>query len=346
MARSLRVSVVWALLFLAVLPIASTSAQPTGSVTADKEGWWNRARGATTGTPVGGGGVPALPETVPKGAIGVAAAAGQANKVAALGIVLDAARGSTVSVFTLTLKEAEGTGAQQNSGGAGIVACPITDFFAGAENGAFQDAPTADCDAAKAEGTRNDDGTWTFDLLPLANAWLDPFGTINPNGIRFDPTGTGTFQVSFTGMEDAAFDVAISAAEEDADPFDASTTTVPGGFTGGSSSGSSSSGSGFATSPPPSVDAPAGASTTTPTTAAAASSDDSTDAAAPVVSHAGETTGNLPIGVLFSAVLAALLALLMAWHLGPAGRAPHAKTQRAGGVSRALAARSSSTGAT
>lgn len=343
MTRALRASVVWALLFLAILPIASSAAQSTGSVTADKEGWWNRARGAT---PAGGGGVPALPETVPKGAIGIAATGGQANKIAALGIVVDAARGSSVSAFTLTLKEAEGPGAQQNSADATIIACPITDFFAGAENGAFQDVPAADCDAAQAEGTRNDDGTWTFDLLPIANVWLDPFGTINPNGIRFDPTGTGTFQVSFTGMEDATFDVAITAAEVDSDPYDASTTTIPGGFTGGSSSssGGPSGGSDFATSPPPAVEVPAEATgtSTAPTTAAPASEDAA--AAGPAESRAGDTTGNLPGGTVGVVAFAIALALLLAWHLGPAGRTTNTRSQRSGGVSRALAARATKTG--
>lgn len=344
MVRRYRIPIGLALLLLALAPIAGTLAQSSGSVTADKEGWWNRTRGATTGTPVGGGGAPALPESVPKGAIGVAAKAGQADKIGALGIVLDAARGSAVTSFTLTLKEAEGTGAQQNSGDAAIVACPITDFFAGAENGAFQDAPAADCEAAKAEGTRNDDGTWTFDLLAIANVWLDPFGTINPNGIRFDPTGTGSFQVSFTGMEDAVFDASISPAQEDADPFDDSTTTIPGGFTGGSSSSSGSSD--FSTSPPPAVDAPSAgtASTTTPPTTAPGG-DEAEAAPAPAASRAGDTSGNFPLGVVLVFVIAAALALLTAWHLGPAGRVSHTKIQRSGGVSRALAARPPTTGA-
>lgn len=342
MTRSLRVPVVSALLALVMVPAASTFGQESGPVIADKEGWWSQARDATTGTPAGGG-VPALPETVPEGAIAIAATGGQINKVAALGIVLDAGRGSTVSTFTLTMKEAEGTGAQQNPGDAAIVACPITDFFAGAENGALQDAPAADCEAASAEGTRADDGTWTFDLTAIADVWLDPFGTINPNGIRFDPTGTGTFQVSLTGMDDATFDVSIAPAEEDEDPFDASTTTVPGGFSG---SGSSSSGSSdFSTSPPPAVDSPAGDATATPAPPTTAASGSGEAAAAPAARPAGDTSGNLPGGLPLLFVLGAAVALLMAWHLGPAGRKPHATTQRSGGVSRALAARPPTTGA-
>jgi hypothetical protein len=346
MTRPLRAAVVCAVLALAAAPVVGTFAQSSGSVVADKEGWWNRTRGAAGGTPVGGGNEPKLPETVPADAIGIAATAGEAQKIAALGIVLDAPRGSAVSRFTLTMKEAEGTGAQQNSGDALIAACPVVGFFAGAENGAFQDVPEADCEAARVEGARAEDGTWTFDLLPIADLWLDPFGTINPDGIRFDPAGTGTFQVSLTGMEDASFDVSITPAEEDADPFDSSTTTVAGGFTGSSSS---SGGGDFATSPPPAVDVPADgeAATTTPTTTATpvAGDDDETATDAPRESRAGDVSGNLPGGVLLVLLVAIGLVLLLAWHLGPAGRRPHDKIQRSGGVSRALAARSSTTGA-
>ena len=343
MSRSLRVPVLWALALLCLLPVTPTFGQSAGAVTADKEGWWNAAADATAGTPL-----PPPPSTVPAGAIAVGAAGGQPDKVAAIGIVLDAERGSVVERFVMTLKEAEGPGAQQGEGAA-IVACPVTAFFAPEENGALADAPEADCEAAQAEGTRADDGTWTFDLAPIADAWLDPFGTLNPNGIRLNPGGETPFQVSLTGMEDAAFDVAISPPQEDDDPFDSVTTTVPGGFGGSSSSGGSSgsSGSGGITvTPPPEV---AVGDDQSPVTTVAAGADDE---AAPeiegeeaAVSRAGDTSGNLPFGVWLLLLVALALALLAMWHLGPAGRVPHTKTQRSGGVSRALAARTPSTGA-
>jgi hypothetical protein len=204
MLRTSRLPLVLAVAALCLLPLAPTSGETSSPVVADKEGWWNRARDATVGTPV-----PPPPDTVPQGAIAVGAAGGQPEKVAAIGIVLDAARGSTVERFTMTLEEADGPGAQQGADRS-VVACPITAFFAPEDNGALQHAPPADCETAQAEGVRAAGGTWTFDLAPIADAWLDPFGTINPNGIRLDPVGTGTFQVSFTGMEDATFDVLLS----------------------------------------------------------------------------------------------------------------------------------------
>jgi len=294
---------------------------------ADKDGWWSNTGRAVPDA--------AVPDTVPSGAIGIAAAGGQATKVAAIGVVLDAAKGSTVQTFTLTMKEAEGTGAQQNSGGASIIACPITDFFSGDQNGKLSDAPAADCEKAKSEGKRNDDGTWTFDLAAIANEWLDPFGTIAANGLRFNP-GDGTFQVSLTGKEDAVFDVALSPPQEDNDPFDSSTTTVPGGFTGSTSSGS---GSDLTVTPPPAVAVPTtttakatGSGSTTPTGDAAAP-------ATPAVSRAGETGGNLPGGVPLLVLLVLAGGALVALALGPLGRRRPASSRRAGGVSRALEAR-------
>lgn len=331
MLRRTRVLAACALIALVVSPVASTFGQGTGAVTADKEGWWSQT-GRTTPA--------ALPTTVPEGAIAVGAAGGQPYAVAALGIVLDAPRGSSASVFTLTLTEAEGTGAQQNPDGAVITACPVTSFFAGDHNGAWEDAPAADCEAASAEGVRNEDGTWTFDLLPLANAWLDPFGTVSANGIRFDP-GDSNFLVSFTGMEDAVFDVSITPAEEESDPFDSATTTVAGGFTGGSSSSSGSSSGGSVTvAPPPAVDVPTGdgaAAGETTTTTAATGDGEAEQAAAP--SRAGDVSGNLPGALLLLAAAAVLTALVVGVALGPLGRTRPGSAARRGGVSRALEAR-------
>ena len=315
-------------LVCAFLAVTVAPARAAGTATADKEGWWSNTGRAVPDA--------AVPDTVPTGAIGIAATGGQVTKVAALGVVLDAEKGSTVQTFTLTMKEASGAGAQQNSGSASIVACPITDFFSGDSNGKLSDAPAADCNAASSKGTRNDDGSWTFDLTAIANVWLDPFGTVGANGLRFDP-GDGTFQVSLTGKEDAVFDIALTAPQEDTDPFDSSTTTVPGGFTGGSSS---SSGDDFSTAPPPDVSAPTTevpASGTT-TTTVAASAGEATAAA----SRAGDTGGNLPGGIPLLALLVGGGGVLVTLALGPAGRQRATSSRRAGGVTRALDAHATS----
>lgn len=315
-----------------MIMVAPGPARADGSASSDKEGWWSNTGRAVPDA--------AVPDTVPTGAIGIAATGGQATKVAAIGVVLDAAKGSTVQTFTLTMKEADGTGAQQNSSAASIVACPITDFFSGDQNGKLSDAPAADCQKAKSEGKRNADGTWTFDLKAIADEWLDPFGTVAANGLRFNP-GDGSFQVSLTGKEDAVFDVALSPPQEDSDPFDGSTTTVPGGFTGStSSSGSTGSGSGVTITPPPDVAVPTTASTAAVSHGGSTGhADDVADGATPAASRAGETGGNLPGGLPLLALLVLAGGALVALALGPLGRQRPASSRRAGGVSRALEAR-------
>lgn len=327
MSRSFRLPFICAVLALALGPASPSSATTGAPVTADKEGWWSQT----------GRVAPAeLPTTVPEGAIAVSAVGGQAYAVAALGIVLDADKGSTVARFTLTLTEAEGTGAQENAEGAVITACPIVDFFAGDYGGAWADAPADDCDTATAEGVRNDDGTWTFDLAAIANAWLDPFGTIAANGIRFDP-GDASFQVSWTGMEDAVFDVSITPPQVEADPFDAVTTTIPGGFTGRAPSSPGSGG--FDVQPPPAVVEP-GAEV--PAAAGEPDTDDDATAVGPAAgsrSRAGDTAGNLPAALVLLVMMTLGAAALIALALGPIGQTRPAAARRSGGVSRALEAR-------
>ncbi|MEA3056163.1 MAG: hypothetical protein QOD30_1595 [Actinomycetota bacterium] len=318
-------------LVCALVAIVVSPAAAAGSASADKEGWWSNTGRAVPDA--------AVPDTVPSGAIGIAAAGGSATKVAAIGVVLDAAKGSAVQTFTLTMKEADGTGAQQNSAGASIIACPITDFFSGEQNGKLADAPAADCETAKSEGKRNDDGTWTFDLSAIADEWLDPFGTIPANGLRFDP-GDGTFQVSLTGKDDAAFDVALTPPQEESDPFDSSTTTIAGGFTGSSSSAGSSGGD-ITVPPPPDVvvatSAPAATGGSSPPTAAGDAAP-----ATPAASRAGDTGGNLPGGVPLLVLVLLGGGALVALALGSAGRRRPESVGRSGGVSRALEARATS----
>ena len=317
MTGVLRVAVLSTLLALTAAPAGAA-----GAAHADKEGWWSQTGRVAPAT---------LLQTVPEGAIAVAAAGGEVYAVAALGVVLDAEKGSIVERFTLTLKEAQESGAQQNAGAAIIVACPIVDFFAGDYDGAWEDAPAADCEAARSEGVRNDDGTWTFDLAPIADAWLDPFGTIAANGIRFDP-GDASFQTSFTGMEDAVFDVSVSPPQEEDDPFDAVTTTVPGGFTGGASAPPAD-----VVEPPPAVDAPeTTAPVVEPETDEQAAGD---ELAEPASSRAGDVAGNLPAGVVLLLVALVGGAAAIALGLGPLGRQRATVSRRSGGVSRALESR-------
>src|SRR5688500_17331404 len=70
----------------ALLPASPANGQ-LGAVRADKDGWWNRAKGGTL--PITS---PALPFPVPANGLAIAASSGEPEKAAAVGIVLDADR--------------------------------------------------------------------------------------------------------------------------------------------------------------------------------------------------------------------------------------------------------------
>lgn len=340
---------------LAVVAFAGAPAAPSGGQEAtarvDSEGWWNTApaEAPVPLPPVGVAPAPQLPAPdVPEDAIAVEMRAGRPGRVAALGIVLDAEPGSTVDAFVLRLKEAEGSFAQRGSEPA-VLACPVTSFLVPEKNGSPANVPEADCETAKAEGVRADDGTWTFDLTAIAAAWLDPFGTLEPNGIRLDPIGDppATFQVAFTGVEGAALTADLSPPPDAAgDPF----ASGSGSFTPPASSADVGRGSGFSPAPidtapldvapidagpvepaAPAVDAPV-----EPT--GEPSTDGGTRVAAPVAaSRAGETFGNWPAWMIPLVLVGLLLALAASLVLGPAGRRRPELARRQGGVSRALA---------
>jgi len=257
----------------------------------------------------------------------VATRLGQAARVGAIGIVVDAAKGSKVNALTLTLKEVPGSG--QEGTGAKVRACPISEFLQPEANGAPENVPPENCDVAHADGVRAADGTWTFDLTAIASAWLDPFGTVEPNGIRLDPIGDppATFQVAFTGFEDAKLAADIVPGAPAADPF------ATGGTAGSFDSGSLGSGSTDFSAP--AADAPVVA--TPPTAAPKGGAAPATEPAK--ASRAGDTFGNWPAAIVVLLVAAVALALATAWTLGPAGRRRDDLTRRQGGVSRALAGR-------
>lgn len=205
-----------------VLAVGAAPAGAAEQASIDRDGWWYRAR--TAETPLGAPPVtlPAPPSTVPEGAIAVGAIGGEADKVAAVGIVLAAPAGSTVERFVLRLREISTGAATLGASGAAIVACPITSFWAGGPAGPWETRPEADCGAASAAGRRGDDGTWTFDLAPVARAWLDPFAAVPADGVLLMPApgSTATFQVSFADLASGgyALDVALAPPPEPGAP--------------------------------------------------------------------------------------------------------------------------------
>lgn len=94
----------------------------------------------------------------------------------------------SVTSAKLTLKEADGS---VNAAGASLQACPAAGTFEAKANGAFADAPKADCAAGKVALQRDAaTGTWTAEVGPLL-----PTGT---SAISIVPAGTAVFQVNFT----------------------------------------------------------------------------------------------------------------------------------------------------
>jgi hypothetical protein len=339
--------------FLAVvailtLAVAGWAVAPAGADEAivSQDGWWNRLQGPQSNEPANPlrpaiGPLISAPNTVPANAIAVGAQGGEPDKVAAVGLVLDAPEGALADKLILRLKEAPGNGANVNAGSAKISACPITSFWAGAKNGNFADRPTCD-DSQAVAGVREPEGTWTFDLTLIAMSWLDPTSDLQQNGVLLVESvdAPQSFQISF--LDSASGGITTELA------------TIGGGFSGSgdfelsdepvfgddSSFGDTATmtfddGGSFSSTALP--------TTTTPTTARAAGQDG--QVASPVLraQPVGKTKlfGNLPLATLLLVPLALAIAAALAFLLGPAGQ-PAATRRREGGVSRALAAQRSS----
>ena len=333
-----------ALLTMSLLGFAPASAGAEEAIIS-QDGWWNRLQGPQPSEPTNPlrpviGPFISPPNSVPANAIAVGAQGGEPDKVAAVGIILDAAEGAIADRLILTLKEAPGNGANLNSGSAKISACPITGFWAGTRNGQWIDRPACD-DSQSVAGVREPDGTWKFDLTLLAMTWLDPTSTIGQNGVLLVEAvdAPQSFQVSFLDAASGGIttDLAVTGGgfsgsgdfefTEDVAVTDDSSFSDTGStsFDTGSSVGS--------------------VTAATPTTRAPRAAADRT-VAAPVVRAqpvVGKTKlfGNLSAATLLLVPLALAVAVVIGFLLGPAGE-PSATRRREGGVSRALAARRSS----
>jgi hypothetical protein len=327
----------------------------TSSAILSQDGWWNRAQGRQEPEPespirpVIGGTVPA-PSTVPADGLGVGAVLGEADKVAAIGFVLDAPLDAFVDRLTLTVKESPTANANANASAAVIVACPITDFWASAKNGDFVNRPGCD-DGQSVPGTRAADGTWTFDLVSFGAAWLD--GTLSQNGVLLKEAVEPpvSFQVSFGDLTTKTVQLDFSASgggfSASSDFFDDSFLTETPADTGADSGGFALDDSPSTFDAGSSFDAGSTDSlTAAPTPAATAPASPAPRPVTPVsgVAPIADVTlfGNLPVAaLLFLIVLIAGAALFLGLVLGPLA-APTPVTVRRGGVSRALAARDAS----
>ncbi len=337
------------LLALTVVPVAgwSQAGTNTGSESAilTQDGWWNRAQGPQSSEPANPirpaiGGVLPAPSTVPAKSIAVGALAGDPDKVAAVGFILDAPIDALVDRLTMTLKESTASGANANAAGAVIVACPITEFWAGVKNGDFVNRPVCD-ESLASPGARAADGTWKFDLSLMATSWLDPASGLAQNGVLLveavaAPT---SFQVSFddTASDNVKLDFATTgggfSASSEFVPDESPTTTEP--FVVAAPT----------TEPPNDFSAPVD---TVPTLDTVPPEPEAAPTASPVATAApvartspdpGGLFDNLPLlAMVLVGLLIAGAAVFVGLVLGPLA-VPGATPSRAGGVSAALEAR-------
>ena len=328
-------SAIGALTISAVVGAAGARAEAGDGISAtgatvDRVGWWHEKNVATE-TPAAIVTVPP-PPGVPEGTLAVGAINGEADRITAIGILPDASPGDRVGASTLRIKEAEGAAANANTAASEIIACPITEFWVAVANGTWANRPKYDCDIAKAPGTRADDGTWTFDLRPIAEAWLDPAGTLVADGIVLveEVESPAAFQAVFATEGEGALVVSFEVASGGS----GDEPSAPDPFTDGSTSGDPGA---VAAPAIGSGDLPVGGLPTpdVPTTA-------TTELAAPPIvatpaASSPNVLGNLPGGLVVAVPAFVVLMGLLSFSLGPAGE-PLATT-RQGGVSRALATR-------
>jgi hypothetical protein len=313
---------------------------PMEGATISDAGWWNRLR-PEVALPIGQPPAPPVPG-VPEGALVVGASAGEQDAITAIGVEPDHADGATVETFELLLHEVDDEGANLATTFAVVVACPITGFWVGGENGVWETRPEFDCALAEAPGVRSEDGNWTFDLRAIGQLWSD--GTLPNDGVALvekvePPTG---FRVAYAGLADLGIGVRVVATggDEPDDPFGGGSSG--GGFdsvsTGGGGLGGGATGGGFR---PPSSPLPSPAPTT-PTTAAPAGDETAADVPLPSVPIAGPGSpiGTLPWWTWPLALLALALGLLAMLALGPSGEPVAAGAGR--GITRAVEARTKS----
>lgn len=205
------------LLLLLSAPAMPASAESRGAATQD--GWWNRLQGPAEGEPEGNPIrplVPAVPKppSVPADAIAAGVTAGQVDKVAAIGIDVIVADGSTFEGLTLRLQESATDGANIAADKAKVIACPATVPWGSGQNAAWRDRPAADCGLGTAEGARAADGTWTFDLGAMGRQWADPFAPLPAYGVvlSIDPTSApSAAQVSWMSFDSGGVAVELAA---------------------------------------------------------------------------------------------------------------------------------------
>jgi hypothetical protein len=361
------------LLLLVSAPVLPASASEDRAV-ATQDGWWNRLQGPADGEPEGNPVrplVPALPKppTVPADAIAAGVTAGQADKVAAVGVDVALADGARFEGLTLRLKESPAAGANVGADKAKVIACPATAPWGSSQNAAWRDRPAADCRLGSAEGVRAADGTWTFDLGAIARQWTDPFAPLPANGVvlTLDPAASPSgAQVSWVSYEAGGIAVDLVATPVGAGSGPGETPAAPAPVTAtaappppapsldpaagaeavrAGNDGLSADPLAYPYGRPASpVETPAATDLSQPETVPAAPAEETlaapaaSAAPAPQARQAVDFWERVPAPTALLIPVAVGLAVLVGVTLGPAGR-PAPVLRREGGLSRALARR-------
>jgi hypothetical protein len=329
-----------ALLLGAAALVAGAQIAPTAKVHAAEPvpvvggSWYWQPQIAPINTPAGPVASPTGPlptPDVPAGDYAVTAILGQANKESYFHLDASAIpKGSSVQQLTLTLKE-DSAGLNLLANTAKVAAYPIVSYFTdGTSAGVWDTRPSFD-PSVKGAGKRAADGTWTFDLTPLALKWAS--GALANNGIALvadAPAAPETWQVVWSGSAPHP-SVAGVIVKPEATSGEAATETS-------SESGADATGDVAAT--PATESAPSYGSALSPA-ASALSAPTATEPAAtarlqlyrPAVVSEGKPKRAPPVGFYLAGVVLVLLLLLGGVALGDRGEPA---LERRGSVIRTL----------
>ena len=300
--------------------------------------WYWQPQIAPINTPAGPVASPAGPlptPDVPAGDFAVTAILGQANKESYLHLDASAIpTGSSVQQLTLTLKE-DAAGLNLLADMAKIAAYPIVSYFTdGTSAGVWNTRPSFD-PSVKGAGKRAADGTWKFDLTPIALKWAS--GSLANNGFALvadAPAAPETWQVVWSGASPRPTVDGVIIKPEAAPGSEASS-----GATSGESAGAASAD--VASAPATTESAPSFGSVLASPAASALSAPTATEPTAtaqlqlyrPAVVSEGKPKRAPPFGFYLAGVVLVTLLLLGGVALGDRGEPP---LERRGSVIRTL----------
>src|SRR4051794_619064 len=190
-ARRWGLLVVIGVVLISLFP-AWAPAQTSSAVPVTGGSWYWQEQVSSVPPPAGSPLPPVAPPgalptpDVPSGDFPVSVVGGQPDKESFLQLDSSAiAAGSTVSSLVLTLHE-DSAGGNLAADMATIEARAVTGFMAGGAQGApWANRPSYDTTGPAAAGKRAADGTWTFELAPIAARWAS--GEQSNNGIALVP---------------------------------------------------------------------------------------------------------------------------------------------------------------